>query len=32
VDVSDGRTMINRDVLTKGRVVVAHITAQFLKP
>ena len=23
--------MINRDVLTKGRVVVAHITEQFVK-
>ncbi len=27
----DGRTMINRDVLTKGGVVVAHITEQFTK-
>jgi hypothetical protein len=28
----DGRTMINRDVLTKAGVVVAHITEQFVKP
>ncbi len=27
----DGRTMINRDVLTKAGVVVAHITEQFTK-
>jgi hypothetical protein len=26
-----GRTMINRDVLSKGAVVVAHITEQFTK-
>jgi hypothetical protein len=27
----DGRTMINRDTLTKGGVIVAHITEQFTK-
>lgn len=27
----DGRTMINRDTLTKAGVVVAHITEQFTK-
>ncbi|MES2568480.1 MAG: DUF3833 family protein [Verrucomicrobiota bacterium] len=27
----DGRTMINRDVLTKGGMIVAHITEQFIK-